>query len=66
MSPEHHSADLQEPGIGDATVDSGGCEENSMSFKVIVTRDFDHLSEVAARLVVEDIVAGLSLSLIHI
>lgn len=31
-----------------------------MSFKVIVTRDFDHMSEVAARLVVEDIVAGLS------
>ncbi|MCK9230861.1 MAG: 6-phosphogluconolactonase [Syntrophales bacterium] len=31
-----------------------------MSFKVIVTRDFDHMSEVAARLVVEDITAGLS------
>lgn len=31
-----------------------------MSFKVIVTRDFDHMSEIAARLVVEDIAAGLS------
>lgn len=33
-----------------------------MSFKVIVTRDFDHMSEIAARLVVEDIAAGLSRS----
>ena len=26
-----------------------------MSFKVIITRDFDHMSETAARIVVEDI-----------
>ncbi|MDD5475933.1 MAG: 6-phosphogluconolactonase [Syntrophales bacterium] len=31
-----------------------------MSFKVIVTRDFDHMSEVASRMVIEDITEGLS------
>lgn len=31
-----------------------------MPFKVIVTRDFDHMSEVAARIAAESIVSGLS------
>ena len=37
------------------SVDYISAEDSSMPFKVVVTRDFDHMSKVAARIVGDDI-----------